>query len=79
LVSKTRIGAGLLFVFLVLATYFFHDFWTIEDAQAQQGQMIHFMKNLALMGNHAVSGWRMGAGQNESGSTRYQQKPQTES
>jgi len=47
---KTRIGAGLLFVFLVLATYFFHDFWTIEDAQAQQGQMIHFMKNLALMG-----------------------------
>lgn len=47
---KARIGAGLLFVFLVLATYFFHDFWTIEDAQAQQGQMIHFMKNLALMG-----------------------------
>lgn len=47
---KARIGAGLLFVFLVLATYFFHDFWTIQDAQAQQGQMIHFMKNLALMG-----------------------------
>jgi len=47
---KARIGAGLLLVFLVLATYYFHDFWTIEDAQAKQGQMIHFMKNLALMG-----------------------------
>ncbi|QDT28888.1 DoxX family protein [Gimesia panareensis] len=47
---KTRIGAGLLLVFLVLATYFFHDFWTLTDAQAQQAQMIQFMKNLALMG-----------------------------
>lgn len=47
---KTRIGAGLLLVFLVLATYFFHDFWTLEDAQAQQAQMIQFMKNLSLMG-----------------------------
>tara|TARA_R110002111_G_scaffold247140_5_gene310221 strand:+ start:35573 stop:36013 length:441 start_codon:yes stop_codon:yes gene_type:complete len=47
---KARIGAGLLLVFLVLATYYFHDFWTLEDAQAKQGQMIHFMKNLALMG-----------------------------
>ena len=48
---KARLGAGLLFVFLLLATYYFHDFWTIEDAQAKQGQMIHFMKNLALMGS----------------------------
>ncbi|MCA9005665.1 MAG: DoxX family protein, partial [Planctomycetaceae bacterium] len=48
---KARFGAGLLFIFLVLATYYFHDFWTIEDAQAKQGQMIHFMKNLALMGS----------------------------
>jgi putative oxidoreductase len=47
---KARIGAVLLLVFLVLATYFFHDFWTLEDAQAKQDQMIQFMKNLALMG-----------------------------
>ncbi len=44
-----RIGAGLLLVFLVLATYFFHDFWTFEG-EARQQQMIQFMKNLALMG-----------------------------
>ncbi len=47
---KARIGATLLLVFLALATYYFHDFWTIEDAAQQHGQMIHFMKNLALMG-----------------------------
>ncbi|MEC8558053.1 MAG: DoxX family protein [Planctomycetota bacterium] len=43
------VGAGLLLVFLVLATYFFHDFWTFEDA-AEKQQIIQFMKNLALMG-----------------------------
>ena len=60
---KARIGATLLLVFLVLATYFFHDFWTWpEDAMwilnsnsdvkmlVQQVEMISFMKNLALMG-----------------------------
>ena len=47
---KARIGAFLLLVFLVLATYFFHDFWTFSDPQARQEQMIQFMKNLGLMG-----------------------------
>jgi putative oxidoreductase len=46
---KIQIGAGLLLVFLILATYFFHDFWNFEGEQAQQ-QMIQFMKNLSLMG-----------------------------
>ncbi|MEM7311621.1 MAG: DoxX family protein [Planctomycetota bacterium] len=47
---KARLGATLLLIFLVLATYYFHDFWTYEDAAVQQQQMIQFMKNLALMG-----------------------------
>ena len=47
---KARIGAALLFVFLVLASYWFHDFWSFEDAQQQQMQMISFMKNVGLMG-----------------------------
>ncbi len=46
---KARIGASLLLVFLILATYFFHDFWTFEG-QEQEQQMIQFMKNLSLMG-----------------------------
>lgn len=33
---KVRFGAALLLVFLVLATYFFHDFWTFENAKEQQ-------------------------------------------
>ncbi len=52
---KARIGAGLLMVFLILATYYFHDFWTIinQDVAAQQEkqeQMIQFMKNLSMAG-----------------------------
>jgi putative oxidoreductase len=44
-----RIGAALLLTFLVLASYYFHPFWKLEG-QAQQEQMIHFMKNLSMMG-----------------------------
>jgi putative oxidoreductase len=46
---NARFGASLLLIFLILATYFFHDFWNASAAE-KQGQMIHFMKNLALMG-----------------------------
>ena len=48
---KTRIGAGLLIVFLALATYYFHDFWTFApDSKDFEMQMIQFMKNLGLAG-----------------------------
>jgi putative oxidoreductase len=48
---KTRIGAGLLIVFLGLATYFFHDFWMFApDSKEFEMQMIQFMKNLGLAG-----------------------------
>ena len=47
---KTRFGAALILVFLVLASYYFHNFWTLSDPKAQQEQMIHFMKNLSMMG-----------------------------
>jgi putative oxidoreductase len=46
---RTLVGAGLLLVFLILSTYFFHDFWNFEGEEQQQ-QMIQFMKNLSLMG-----------------------------
>lgn len=48
---KARLGASMLFIFLVLATYFFHDFWTFESGSKEfQQQIIQFMKNLSLMG-----------------------------
>jgi putative oxidoreductase len=47
---KAKIGATLLLIFLILANYWFHDFWTFDDAQVKQTQTIAFMKNLALIG-----------------------------
>jgi putative oxidoreductase len=44
-----RIGAALLLVFLVLATYYFHAFWKLEGKEAQD-EMIQFMKNLSMAG-----------------------------
>jgi putative oxidoreductase len=46
---RARLGATLLLTFLVLASYYYHPFWKIEG-QAQQDPMIHFMKNLSMMG-----------------------------
>ena len=46
---QARLGAALLLTFLVLASYYFHPFWRLEG-QAQQEQMIQFMKNLSMMG-----------------------------
>jgi putative oxidoreductase len=46
---KARVGALLLLVFLALAAFFFHDFWNVPEAQVE-AQMIHFMKNLSMMG-----------------------------
>jgi putative oxidoreductase len=46
----TRIGAAFLLVFLLAATYYFHDFWTFADAGQRQLQTIQFMKNMAIAG-----------------------------
>lgn len=45
-----RVGAVLLLVFLLLATWYFHDFWNLDDPAQARSQQIQFMKNLALMG-----------------------------
>jgi putative oxidoreductase len=46
----TRIGAFFLLVFIVAATYYFHDFWKFADPTQRQLQTIQFMKNLAISG-----------------------------
>lgn len=50
---KARIGAILLIVFLVPATFVFHAFWNMPEEQ-QQIQMIMFMKNLSILGGLIV-------------------------
>ncbi|REJ70254.1 MAG: DoxX family protein [Planctomycetota bacterium] len=57
---KARIGALLLLIFLVLATYYFHNFWALSPEAVVQFpgyerphvevEMINAMKNAALMG-----------------------------
>ena len=46
---QARWAALALLVFTLPATFIFHNFWAVDAAQAQ-GQMIHFMKNLCIMG-----------------------------
>lgn len=60
---KARYGAALLLIFLLAASFYFHDFWTYAPdthytlstdpmvrRQVAQMELIHFMKNMALMG-----------------------------
>ena len=46
---KTRIGALLLLVFLLAATYYFHDFWNMP-AERKGLELTQFMKNASLIG-----------------------------
>ena len=46
---KARLAALAICLFVIPATLIFHNFWAVDPAQAQ-GQMIHFMKNLTIMG-----------------------------
>ena len=39
-----------LVVFLVPVNFIMHAFWKVEDANMKMMEMVHFMKNLALLG-----------------------------
>jgi len=46
---KARWAAGAMLVFTGMAALFFHNFWAASPDQAQN-QLIHFMKNISMMG-----------------------------
>ncbi|MEI7728782.1 MAG: DoxX family protein [Verrucomicrobiota bacterium] len=46
---KARFGALVLICFLVPVSLIFHNFWSFSGME-QRMQMIHFLKNLAIMG-----------------------------
>jgi putative oxidoreductase len=46
---QTRIAAWVLFVYLIPTSLVFHNFWTMQG-MAQQDNMIHFLKNISIMG-----------------------------
>ena len=48
------VGALLLGAFALSIAPIMHAFWREEDPQAQQNQMAHFMKNIAMVGGALV-------------------------
>jgi len=47
---KPKYGAGAIIGFLASVSPWMHGFWADEDPQAKQADMVHFAKNLALLG-----------------------------
>jgi putative oxidoreductase len=45
----TRFTAWIVFLYMIPTTFLFHNFWAMQGA-AQQDNMLHFEKNLAIMG-----------------------------
>jgi putative oxidoreductase len=46
---QTRVMALVVFMFLIPTTLIYHNFWAASGSQ-QQDYMLHFLKNLAIMG-----------------------------
>jgi putative oxidoreductase len=47
---KPKYGAAAIIAFLATVTPSMHDFWRAEDPNQRMADMIHFSKNLALLG-----------------------------
>ena len=58
---RTRWAAIVLALFTVAASFYFHAFWTIGDAQKVMLQQTQFFKNMAIAGG-LLAFWAWGAG-----------------
>jgi putative oxidoreductase len=47
---QTRLAALALAIFSAVAAYYFHDFWNQPAGQQHTNNMIHFMKNVSIIG-----------------------------
>ena len=52
---KTQVGTLLLLLFLLPATFIFHDFWTLPSTSVvenitRQSEMVSFLKNITIIG-----------------------------
>ncbi|MFL6354158.1 MAG: DoxX family membrane protein [Bryobacteraceae bacterium] len=48
--AKPKIGTAAVIAFLATAAVKMHDFWSQQDPSQRQNEMIHFSKNMALLG-----------------------------
>ena len=66
---KPSVGAGLVFLALFPAGWALHRFWSEQDPTAQQEELAHFLKTLALVGGalfiafYAGGPWPMAVGE----------------
>jgi putative oxidoreductase len=47
---QTRLASLALAIFCAVAAYFFHDFWHYPQGAEHTNNMIHFMKNMSMIG-----------------------------
>jgi putative oxidoreductase len=47
---RAKLGAWLIVLFLVPVSLMMHKFWTVTDPMMAQIQMVHFMKNVSMLG-----------------------------
>jgi uncharacterized membrane protein YphA (DoxX/SURF4 family) len=47
---KHKYGAAAIIAFLAGVSPMMHDFWSAQDPQQRTNDMIHFMKNIAMLG-----------------------------
>lgn len=47
---RPKLSGSILALFLAAATYYFHDFWNIEELAEKEFQMVAFLNNLAIFG-----------------------------
>jgi len=48
------LAALVIAVFLLLAAYYIHAFWKVEDPMEKMGEQAHFSKDLALVGGALI-------------------------
>lgn len=46
---KPTIGVIALVIFFIPVTFIIHNFWTVSDQMMRMGEMVNFLKNIALM------------------------------
>jgi putative oxidoreductase len=47
---KPKLGTAAVLGFLAGVSPVMHDFWNLDDPQKKQGEMVNFIKNMALLG-----------------------------
>lgn len=67
---RPKIGSALITAFLAAVSPQMHAFWKEADPQRRQGEMVNFMKNVALVGAAMIAAgsrqpWPIAAGQHQ--------------